>query len=222
MKSLTAPGFASGSGVNFGGGLGKGKSKANTARGAQRIAGRVDNVGPDGLHLANRKGVPLCQEFQTGLCTDLATGTLMICAKDRTKLHQCGRCLRPGHGAASCSEKSGGSGGSAKAKGRDAGQGDKWHLPPSSDAVEDFGSWQLSDSQCALDGSPSASLACASPPFSPLQPSPIISSACDQPSPPIISSACDQPSLSVHVKPRVEFTGAANRAVTRAEAQDDF
>ena len=59
-------------------------------------------MGSDGLLTANRKGIPLCEGFQQGTCCEIAPGTMMICAKNKDRVHQCAKCLKPGHGAHNC------------------------------------------------------------------------------------------------------------------------
>eukprot|EP00971_Amphidinium_carterae_P349963 6491318-Amphidinium_carterae.1 len=56
-------------------------------------------LGEDGLLQSNRRGIPLCKAFQTGECTSIQPGTTMICGRDASRVHQCGKCLMPGHGA---------------------------------------------------------------------------------------------------------------------------
>ena len=77
-------------------------------------------VGDDGMLKANRKGVPICQGFQTGACTTVAPGTLMVSGVDGGKVHQCAKCLSPSHGASSCQNPP-----ANKPKGKSGGKGKK-------------------------------------------------------------------------------------------------
>ena len=68
------------------------------ARGRTRSA-RVHNV-ESGLYLTNRRGSQLCAAFQQGTCGTSLVGE--ICPTDRSKVHQCSRCLATSHGLSSC------------------------------------------------------------------------------------------------------------------------
>ncbi len=93
------------------------KSKARAKPMAPPSTVKHHTAGPDGLLRTNRKGITLCEELQHGKCNDIAEGTIMICGRDKSKVHQCARCLQPGHGASSCS------GTAAKQPVRGAGRG---------------------------------------------------------------------------------------------------
>ena len=60
---------------------------------------RLHNIGSNGRALTNRKGKPLCAEFQTGACLECVPGRGPTCVKDPNKMHQCEICLSPQHGA---------------------------------------------------------------------------------------------------------------------------
>jgi len=48
----------------------------------------------DGEFASNRRGVQLCQEFQTGDCTEITrVNGAPMCAKDSSKVHQCAKCF---------------------------------------------------------------------------------------------------------------------------------
>jgi len=48
----------------------------------------------DGEFSSNRRGIQLCQEFQTGDCTEITrVNGAPMCAKDSSKVHQCARCF---------------------------------------------------------------------------------------------------------------------------------
>ena len=59
-------------------------------------AERVHRVNAEGLPTHNRRGMALCEEYQTGKCTKTKGG--YVCGHDKYKVHQCGRCLAQGHG----------------------------------------------------------------------------------------------------------------------------
>eukprot|EP00971_Amphidinium_carterae_P330793 6464007-Amphidinium_carterae.2 len=73
-------------------------------------------VGEDGLLLTI--GIRLCKQFQVGECKSFAPGTTMICGVDGGQVHQCARCLQPGHGAAQCKNPSARSPASTKGSGK--------------------------------------------------------------------------------------------------------
>jgi len=62
---------------------------------------RVHNIGDDGYMKTNRAGRELCLKFQKGEC-DKAPGN--VCPRDRSRVHQCARCLSSDHGAHSPQE----------------------------------------------------------------------------------------------------------------------
>ena len=59
---------------------------------------RVSHQVANGVYVANRRSVPLCEGFQTGACTELDARTLR-CSRDSNRVHQCNKCLGPSHGA---------------------------------------------------------------------------------------------------------------------------
>ena len=51
-------------------------------------------VDAGGLSIRNRAGKLICRNYNAGTCTEtIANGSL--CAADRTRVHQCARCLQP-------------------------------------------------------------------------------------------------------------------------------
>ena len=55
----------------------------------------------EGCFTHNRRGSPLCEEYQHGRCNALRGIT---CPRDSRRTHQCAKCLDPGHGAHSPTE----------------------------------------------------------------------------------------------------------------------
>ena len=71
-----------------------------------RSTARAHNTTSDGSMTTNRRGVGLCNEFQAGGCTETVfTQQGYRCAKNRSYVHQCSKCLSPQHGAHECSGK---------------------------------------------------------------------------------------------------------------------
>ena len=70
----------------------------------------------DGLFTANRKGTPICLAWQSGGCGMSVSGGL--CPADRTRSHQCNRCLSNAHAGRDCNK-----GGNRKGGGRGNGGG---------------------------------------------------------------------------------------------------
>ena len=64
---------------------------------------RQHNVGADGLHTTNRKGVRLCHGWNSGACT--VSGSGGRCSNNKQYAHQCAKCFSPDHGANSCSRE---------------------------------------------------------------------------------------------------------------------
>lgn len=60
--------------------------------------GGQHRLAADGSFAVNRKGVMLCEGFQTGTCTAKIRGTEK-CAADPSKVHQCSKCLSTAHGS---------------------------------------------------------------------------------------------------------------------------
>ena len=58
-------------------------------------------VDGDGRLTHNRKGKKLCSAFQSGHCA----GDSIVCPKDKKSMHQCNKCLQPGHGGDGCGVK---------------------------------------------------------------------------------------------------------------------
>eukprot|EP00971_Amphidinium_carterae_P078584 1554676-Amphidinium_carterae.1 len=82
---------------------------------AQRQETRSHNV-VDGNYVTNRKGIAICAEYNAGKCTEIAPGSLMVCAADQSKMHQCSKCLKPGHTAVACKDLGPKSKGQGKSK----------------------------------------------------------------------------------------------------------
>ena len=59
---------------------------------------RVHEQDADGAMAKNRSGIPLCEGFQTGACTETSQGTVR-CKGDWYKAHQCAKCLSVDHGS---------------------------------------------------------------------------------------------------------------------------
>eukprot|EP00971_Amphidinium_carterae_P162124 3213847-Amphidinium_carterae.1 len=76
--------------------------KQKPFRQPMRAHEKFHSVDDAGLHKVNRKGIPLCEGFQNGSCVKVADGTKMVCGADHARVHQCARCLIPGHGAHQC------------------------------------------------------------------------------------------------------------------------
>eukprot|EP00971_Amphidinium_carterae_P101561 2010302-Amphidinium_carterae.1 len=76
--------------------------KIKSERQPMRAHEKFHSVDDAGMHKVNRKGIPLCDGFQAGSCTRVADGTKLICAVDHGKVHQCAKCLMPGHGSQHC------------------------------------------------------------------------------------------------------------------------
>ena len=75
---------------------------AQSAKGRDRQREvRVHNIGDDGYMKTNRTGKEICTRFQNGEC-DKASGN--VCPRDRSRVHQCARCLSSDHGAHSPQE----------------------------------------------------------------------------------------------------------------------
>ena len=54
----------------------------------------------DGQYTHNRSNTPLCADFQTGACTEVAYG--VRCRRDGSLAHNCSKCLSANHGAHKC------------------------------------------------------------------------------------------------------------------------
>ena len=54
----------------------------------------------DGVHLTNRRGVPLCRDYNEGTCT--TTGRNVACGTNPNLIHLCNKCLHP-HPGSTCS-----------------------------------------------------------------------------------------------------------------------
>jgi len=76
---------------------------------------KVHNVNSDGLLTHNRRGTPLCMDYQKGECSN-KPGTIM-CPKDRSNVHQCAKCLHERHGAHRCNNEALSEPSSKRAKG---------------------------------------------------------------------------------------------------------
>ena len=71
---------------------------ATTTKTAAR--GGFPDVDDNGWYLYNRNNQELCRMCQRGECAKAAAGNR--CPKDKSRIHQCGICLKVGHGAAQC------------------------------------------------------------------------------------------------------------------------
>ena len=73
----------------------------------------------NGVYTHNRRGMPLCQEFQTGNCYSTSG---IFCPVHNGAVHQCNKCLAEKHGGSACNltprEPSYGKGRGKKGKGR--------------------------------------------------------------------------------------------------------
>eukprot|EP00971_Amphidinium_carterae_P037593 739079-Amphidinium_carterae.1 len=63
--------------------------RTNSSRASMRVESRHHSIGADGHFTHNRKGIALCSDFQLGKCLEVAEGSVMICGKDKSKVHQC-------------------------------------------------------------------------------------------------------------------------------------
>ena len=83
---------------------GKGRDLASTPpRSRERDFQRMHDIdGATGLFKANRRGNPLCINFQTGACEKAGNGA--VCPKDENRRHQCQRCLEF-HPLSECTNK---------------------------------------------------------------------------------------------------------------------
>jgi len=86
-------------------GGGGGRLEAAPAGKRARLApmDKTHNTDSSGNLTTNRRGIPLCGEFQNDQCSSRGNST--ICPKDGSKVHQCAKCLSPAHGSVICSNK---------------------------------------------------------------------------------------------------------------------
>ena len=83
---------------------------------------KVHRLSEDGTALmANRRGAPLCRDFQLGKCQP-SHGNDALCPVDSRSRHQCAKCLSPGHGADRCSNAMAGAP-KGRGKGKSKGKG---------------------------------------------------------------------------------------------------
>ncbi|CAK0822753.1 unnamed protein product [Prorocentrum cordatum] len=68
-------------------------------RPAKQAKGPKQHTVVNGEYPTNRAGITLCRNFQSNSC-DSGIGT--ICPRDRSRAHQCSKCLSPGHGPSTC------------------------------------------------------------------------------------------------------------------------
>jgi len=84
---------------------------------------KVHNV-TEGIYTTNRRGLPLCQDFQRGMCDSIDANRR--CRKNGNDVHQCNKCLCPDHGGRDCGKAprmfSEGKGKKGKGKGRGKGK----------------------------------------------------------------------------------------------------
>ena len=116
---------------------GLGSSELPTKKGKSERLHNTNN----GCFTTNRRGVPVCDGFNAGTCTQ-TTGQNR-CAADPTKIHQCSKCLSVDHPASACTKtpgpppqqpawlsskggKSGGGKGGEKSKGKSK-KGSRWY-----------------------------------------------------------------------------------------------
>ena len=69
----------------------------------QQQLARQHNIGADGMHTTNRRGVRLCHGWNAGTCT--ASDSNGRCSSNKQYAHQCAKCLSIEHGANSCSKE---------------------------------------------------------------------------------------------------------------------
>jgi len=78
-------------------------AQSGKGRDVRRREVRVHNIGDDGFMKTNRAGKEICSRFQNGEC-DKTPGNSIVCPRDRSRVHQCSRCLSQDHGAHSPQE----------------------------------------------------------------------------------------------------------------------
>ena len=88
--------------------------RGNGGRSSQDNGGGDRSVKSFGVYTQNRRGIPLCKDYQNGACGASVNG---LCPKDRWHSHQCEHCLEQTHGGDYCNKnpnrksKGGGKGG---------------------------------------------------------------------------------------------------------------
>jgi uncharacterized membrane protein YgcG len=89
-------GGGGGGGGGDGGGGGPPRQRAN----ANKRDREREVPNQHGTYTKNRAGKKLCDAYQQGSCG--ATVGHVLCPSDRSMVHQCNRCLAPGHGGNNC------------------------------------------------------------------------------------------------------------------------
>ena len=85
--------------------MASGGSSSRPKAGARTRPPKVHVVDSQGHFTQNRRGFKLCAAFQQNQCE--AAGPYNKCPRDSSAVHQCGKCLSPGHGQASCPNAAG-------------------------------------------------------------------------------------------------------------------